>query len=113
MKQPSKHIIAFVTTADKEEARKIAGHLIEKKLAACVNIVSGVGSIYWWEGKVDTSQEVLMVIKSQSKLFTKIVSAVKQLHSYQCPEIIALPIAAGQKDYLKWIDDSINRKDKG
>lgn len=101
------HITVFVTAKDKEEGQKIARHLLAEKLAACVNLVPGIESFFWWEGKVDQAQEVLLIAKTQKKLFNKIVKAVRAVHSYSVPEIIALPIAAGFKDYLKWINDSV------
>src|SRR3989338_6912506 len=104
------HIVIFITAKDKEEAEKIAGHLVGEKLAACVNIVPGVSSAFWWENKIDQAQEVLMIVKSKKVLFGKIVAAVKKVHSYSVPEIIALPIIDGNKDYLKWISDSVVKK---
>jgi periplasmic divalent cation tolerance protein len=101
------HIVVLVTCANKEEAQKISRALVENKLAACVNILSGVESSFWWEGKVDSAQEFLLVAKSRGELFEKISGLVKSLHSYEVPEIIALPVTDGHKPYLKWIDDSL------
>lgn len=100
------HIVIYVTCKSKPEAETIANTLLEEKLIACANIVSGIQSMYWWEGKVNTDQEVLMIIKTRKTLFSKIVKTVKNLHSYTVPEIIALPIIAGNADYLKWINAS-------
>lgn len=100
------HIVVFITCKDQTEASAVADHLLKEKLIACANMVSGIQSMYWWQGKVNTDQEVLMIIKTRKALFPKIVKAVKALHSYTVPEIIALPIVAGNADYLKWIDDS-------
>lgn len=105
------HIVVFVTAANIEEARKIADKLIQDKLAACVNMIDNVKSLFWWEGKLDSAQEVMLVIKSAKSKFSKIVNAVKSVHSYEVPEIIALPIIAGEKKYLRWIDDSFRRPD--
>ncbi len=88
------------------EARKIAKELVSRKLAACVNILPRVESIYTWKGKAEISREALLTVKSRKSLFGKIEKAVKGLHSYECPEIIAFPIADGNKDYLKWIEES-------
>ncbi len=88
------------------EARKIAKVLVSRKLAACVNILPRVESIYTWKGKAEISREALLTVKSRKSLFGKIEKAVKGLHSYECPEIIALPIADGSKGYLKWIEES-------
>lgn len=104
------YVVVFITAKDKDEAEKIAAHLVGEKLAACVNIVAGVGSVFWWENKIDQSREVLLIAKSKKILFRKIVAAVKKVHSYSVPEIIALPIIDGNKDYLKWISDSVVKK---
>ena len=103
------HIVIFITASNKQEAGKIASALIEKKLAACVNIVEKVESVFWWQGKVDRSGEALMVAKSKKDKFNKIVKLVKSLHSYEVPEIIALPIVAGEKSYLAWINESLRK----
>lgn len=103
-------IIIFITAKDKNEAKKIARQLLAHKLAACVNIVSGVESFFWWENKIDTAREVLLIIKSKKSLFKKIVSAVRAVHSYSVPEIIALPIVDGHKDYLTWVSDAVSKK---
>ncbi len=102
-KSVSKSVVVLVTAKNLDEARKIAGHLLAKKLIACANIVNGVESHFWWEGKIDKSAEVLLLLKSQQSLFPKIVKAVKDAHSYSVPEIIALPIILGDKNYLDWI----------
>jgi periplasmic divalent cation tolerance protein len=99
-------IVILITAKDKKEAEKIARGLLEAKLIACANIVEGVQSLFWWQGKIDSSQEVLLVLKTKGILFKKISSKVKSLHSYQTPEIIALPVANGSKDYLDWISSS-------
>ena len=103
----SRYIVIFVTAKNKAEAKKIANGLLKDRLIACANIIAGVESLFCWQGKLDQSSEVLMVIKTQQKLFKKVVSKVKLLHSYQTPEIIALPIVAGSGDYLKWIDEVV------
>ncbi len=100
------YIVVFVTAKDVTEAQKISEKLLNEKYAACVNVLEGVRSLFWWDGKVDRADEVLLIIKSQKKLFPKIIKAVKSVHSYSVPEIIALPIIDGQKDYLKWIKET-------
>src|ERR1700688_2805338 len=97
------YIIVLVTAKDKKEAEKISRGLLEAKLIACANIIEGVQSLFWWQGKIDSSNEVLLVLKTKKILFNKISTKVKSLHSYQTPEIIALPLVAGCKDYLDWI----------
>ena len=99
-------IVVLVTAKDKKEALKIAQGLLEAKLIACANIIDGVQSLFWWQGKIDSSKEVLLVLKSKKVLFKKISTKVKSLHSYQTPEIIALPVVEGSEDYLGWISSS-------
>jgi len=98
------YIVVLVTAKDSDEAQRIAKGLLELKAAACVNIVPAVKSFFWWEGKIDSGDEVLLIIKTKKKLFPKVIKTVKALHSYSVPEVIALPIAAGSNDYLKWVE---------
>jgi periplasmic divalent cation tolerance protein len=102
----TRYAVIFVTAKDKKEAGKIARGLLEAKLIACANIVEGVQSLFWWQGKIDSSEEVLLVLKTKKVLFKKVSAKVKSLHSYQTPEIIALPIVDGSDDYLSWIGSS-------
>jgi periplasmic divalent cation tolerance protein len=95
-----------MTTANKKEAEKIAYCLIKNKLAACVNIMENVNSLFWWQGKVDSAKEALLIVKTRKTLMHKLIRKVKSLHSYEVPEIIALPIVCGNKEYLKWINES-------
>jgi periplasmic divalent cation tolerance protein len=97
-------IIALITTSSEEEAHKIAELLVKEKKAACVNAVPGVESLFWWEGKIESARETLLLVKTKASLFPEIVELVKRAHSYEVPEIIALPIIAGNEDYLKWLD---------
>jgi len=101
------NIVVFVTTSSEEEASEIARYLVEKGLAACVNIVKDVSSIYVWKGKVEESREYLLVIKSRIDYFEKLINAIKEKHSYEVPEIIALPIIAGNKEYIEWLNNSL------
>jgi len=101
------YIVIFVTASNKKEARKIASRLVKDKLAACVNILDKVESVFLWEGKIEKAEESLLIIKSKKEKLPKIISVVKSLHSYTVPEIIALPIIAGDKSYLRWIDASV------
>jgi len=99
------HAVVFITTGSVEEGQKIARALVEERLAACVNIVSPVESLYRWQGEVQTDKEALLVVKTAVQMLEKLVARVKQLHSYEMPEIIALPILAGDEDYLRWVDE--------
>lgn len=100
------NIVVLITAKNKREANKISKSLLDDKLIACANVIDGIDSLFWWKGKVCREKEVLLVIKSTKSKFKKIVSAVKNIHSYDVPEIIALPIIDGNPDYLKWIKDS-------
>ena len=95
------------TTETKEEAQKIAQYLVEQKLAACVQITGPITSIYRWKGKVETANEWLCLIKTRDNLFNKVEAAIKKMHSYETPEIVAMPIVKGRKEYLNWIDDQL------
>ncbi|MBT9171529.1 MAG: Divalent-cation tolerance protein CutA [Actinobacteria bacterium] len=99
------NIVVFVTTSSEDEAANIARALVEGRLAACVNIVRNLRSIYRWQGKVEDESEVLMIVKTQRSLFDTLCKKVKELHSYTVPEIIALPIVEGSEDYLKWLKE--------
>ena len=100
------YIVILITVVNEKEGNIIAKALILNKLAACVNIVPQIKSIYWWKGKIETSTEKLLIVKTKKTLIPKLIKVVKKLHSYTVPEIIALPIIAGNKDYLEWIYDS-------
>jgi len=97
-------IIVLITAGSAEEAHKIAEVLVKGEKAACVNILPGVDSLFWWEDKLNSTQESLLLVKTKASLFPGIVELVKRMHSYEVPEIIALPIIAGSEDYLKWLD---------
>ena len=100
-------IIVFVTCESKAQAEAIAQSVVTEKLAACVNVLPGVRSCYVWEGKLTWSDEVLLVAKTTSDAFEKLEKRVLELHSYEIPEIIAIPIEAGLKTYLKWVTESV------
>jgi periplasmic divalent cation tolerance protein len=100
-------VVILVTAASKKECRKIAKHLVEAKLAACVNITPAIESVYRWEGKIARDQEYQLFIKSTRELFPEIKAAVSKLHSYHTPEIICLPIIEGSRNYLQWVGDSV------
>jgi periplasmic divalent cation tolerance protein len=94
----------MVTTANKEEAEKIAQCLLNEKLVACINIFGPVSSLFWWRGKIERAEEYILLMKSHLKLFEKLAERIKALHSYEVPEIIALPIVRGYKAYMEWLD---------
>ncbi len=98
-----KYLVCFVTTSNLNEANKIAKALVAKKLAACVNIIDSIKSIYIWKEKLCEDKECLLIIKTKSTLFNKLKEEIKKLHSYEVSEIIALEIKNGSKSYLDWI----------
>lgn len=101
-------IVVLVTCSSAKEARKIARAVVEQRLAACANLVATpVQSIYRWKGRVESAREFLLIIKTTQVRFAKLEAAIKRLHSYDVPEIIALPIARGAAAYLNWIADSV------
>ena len=101
----TQYIVVFVTCGSEEEALKIARSLVEEGLAACVNLVSPVRSIYRWEGKIWDEKEWLLVIKTQKARFEDLEKKVKALHSYSVPEVIGVPIVEGSSAYLNWLEE--------
>ena len=101
------HVIVMVTTASKQEAETIAQSLLEAKLIACANILGPVSSQFHWSGKIERAEEYLVLMKSRVDLFGELSEKVKSLHSYEVPEILALPIAKGSKVYLDWLDSCL------
>ncbi len=106
MKEASR-VVLLITTATEQEAHKIAELLLNERKAACVNIVPRVDSLFWWQGKLDSAQESLLIVKTVARLLPEIIETVKKAHSYEVPEIIALPIISGNEDYLHWMDSEI------
>jgi periplasmic divalent cation tolerance protein len=108
MKPGRQSRIVIVTCANAAEARRIARSAVDKRLAACANILSApVESVYRWKGRVENGREVIMLLKTTVKQLGQLEKEVKRLHSYDLPEFIALPIIAGSKDYLEWIVTSV------
>ena len=101
--EKDKNIVVFITTGTDGEDRQVAEALLEHRKAACVNIVPTVTSLFWWEDRIDSAQESLLIVKSKASLLDEIVSLVKGIHSYDVPEVIALPVIGGSADYLNWI----------
>jgi periplasmic divalent cation tolerance protein len=100
----AERIVVFITAGSEEEAHRIAELLVRERKAACVNIVPRVESVFEWEGKLELARESLLIAKTRASLFPELVAAVKGAHNYELPEIIALPIVAGNEDYLQWLD---------
>jgi periplasmic divalent cation tolerance protein len=103
----SEFIVVFVTVGSTEEGDRLARALVEGRLAACVNRVKGVQSIYRWQGKIESNEEELLIVKSRRDLFLRLKEKVQQLHSYEVPEIVALPIVEGSESYLRWLEDAL------
>ncbi|MCL0077766.1 divalent-cation tolerance protein CutA [Peptococcaceae bacterium] len=97
------YIQVFTTTEKEEDAKKIAKTIVEERLAACVQILGPITSTYWWEESIETSKEWLLFIKSKKSMYEELEKAIKSIHPYQVPEIIAVPVTAGSKDYLGWL----------
>lgn len=96
-------IVVLVTASSREEAEKISSALLEKRQAACVNIVPGVASRFWWQGRIDSADEVLLVIKARRSGLEGLTMTVRDNHSYTVPEVVALPIIGGSPGYLEWL----------
>ena len=99
--------VVLITTSADEESQLIARVLLEQKKAACVNIVPEVTSLFWWEKAVNRDRESLLIVKTKVELLDEVIRLVKEIHSYDVPEIIALPILGGNNDYLEWIDNEV------
>jgi len=101
------HIQVLTTTASREDAERIARVLVEERLAACVQVLGPISSTYRWQGAIETSQEWLCLAKSRRNLYEAIEKAIRGVHPYQVPEILAVPIVAGSADYLAWLDQEV------
>ena len=97
------YIIVLMTASNKKEAIKIVRILLEEKLVACANMIEAVSSFYWWEGKIEEDKEILVIMKSHKNLFKNLSSRIVELHSYDVPEILAIPIVDGSSSYLDWM----------
>jgi len=104
-------VVIFITTGTHEEANQLAEVLLKQRKAACINILPGVSSRFWWEGQLHSDQEILLIVKAKASLLDEIVGLVKEVHSYDVPEVIALPIIGGNPDYLEWIGKELQERD--
>ncbi len=98
-----KYIIVFVTVPN-NKFKRIIDQLLTKKLVACINVIKNVSSYYWWENKICTDKESLLIIKTKKVLFKKLLNEIKKVHPYKVPEIISIKMSEGNKEYLNWID---------
>ena len=101
-------LLVLTTAGSEAEARKIAQSLVERRLAACVNIVPRIQSVYRWQGKVEQAEEFLLLIKTSKPREGQVRVAITELHSYELPECIAISVASGSAEYLKWIEESVS-----
>ena len=101
------YIQVFTTTNKKEDAEKITGEVVEKRLAACAQVMGPITSTYWWGGKIEKEEEWLCIMKSRNDLYDPLERAIKGIHPYDVPEILAVPVVAGNRDYLEWLDREI------
>lgn len=100
-------MVVFVTASNSREAKTLTRHLVGEKLAACVSVVPRIQSTYWWKGKIEQGREILLIIKTERKKLNVLVRRIRTLHSYAVPEVLALPVVAGNAAYLKWIKASV------
>jgi periplasmic divalent cation tolerance protein len=100
----------FTTVERKEDAEVISRTLVERKLAACVQVIGPITSTYWWKGAIESAEEWLCIIKSKRDLYPQLEEAIRKTHSYEVPEITAFPVVAGSKTYLKWIETVLSEK---
>jgi len=105
----SDHIQVLTTTAERADADKIAALVVQKRLAACAQVIGPITSTYWWQGKMESAQEWLCLIKSRSDCYQELERVIRQAHPYQVPEILAVPVAAGFAGYLQWVDEQVSR----
>ena len=101
------HVFVYVTAAGKLEAERISRALIQERLVSCTNIIEDMSALFWWDGEVQSEKEVVIVAKTRSDAFERLAGRVRELHSYECPCIIGMPIAMGNPDYLAWIDEEV------
>lgn len=101
------HAVVLMTAPDAAAAERIARALVDERLAACVNIVPEVRSVYRWEGKVEESREVMLVAKTRQSLFGRLEARVRELHPYDVPEIVSIPLTDGSRPYLSWLDQAV------
>ena len=107
MNSSTEFVVLLVTTASTEEAQRMAEVLLEKRKAAGVNIVPKINSRFWWHGTISSAEENLLIVKTKTSLLNEVIRLVKENHSYEVPQIIALPIVGGNQDYLDWIDREV------
>jgi periplasmic divalent cation tolerance protein len=106
-------VMLYVTTRDRDEAVRIASTLVEERLVACGNVLDGMESIYWWHGKIERAREAVLIAKTDRRNVEMVTARIVELHTYETPAVIALPIEAGNGDYLTWIERESTAWDDG
>ncbi|MCS6770881.1 MAG: divalent-cation tolerance protein CutA [Kiritimatiellae bacterium] len=106
-------VLGYVTVPDHETARRLAQTLVAERLVACVNILGPIESIYWWEGAVETSREIAMLVKTRGALQDRLVARIRELHPYQIPCVLVVPVLGGHGPFLRWICDETSGLDSG
>jgi len=107
MNKSTELVVLLITTASAEEARRISKALLNQRKVACVNIVPKVSSLFWWQDKIESAEENLLIVKTKALLLNEVIRLVTENHSYEVPEVVALPIVGGNRDYLEWIDKEV------
>ncbi len=102
------YVLAYITAKDKSQALSIGRALVEERLAACVNVIDNMTSIYRWEGEINEDSEAVLIAKTSAENFNALTERVKQLHTYTCPCVISIPITGGNKEYLNWLSMELN-----
>ena len=103
------YLVVYITVPSREVGQEIANVLVEGKLAACVNIVSGISSVFAWQGDIEQGDELLLIAKTRTALFDRLATTVKRVHPYDVPEIIAVPVVEGSRGYLRWLDEAVGK----
>ena len=107
-----KYIQVLTTAGTKEDAQKIAQSVVEKRLAGCVQVIGPIASTYWWEGKIETTEEWLCIVKSREDLYKELEREIQQIHPYKVPEILAVPMVEGSQSYLEWLEGELRKGNK-
>jgi periplasmic divalent cation tolerance protein len=103
-------LMVYITTRDKKQARRIGRALVDSRLAACANIIGGMNSFYFWEGKLCDDREAVLIVKTRDTLLDNLIKMVKALHTYKVPCIVALPIVGGNREYLAWLKQETSQR---
>ncbi len=101
------YIFLYITASGAEEAKKIGKEIVGRRLAACANIVEKIHSVYWWKGKLEEDSEAVLILKTKKDKLQEVVNAVREIHSYENPAIVAIPILGGNQDFLNWIGEEV------